>query len=249
MFQDPSLDEDLTGMENLQFHAILYKIGKEKRDKKIAEVLKLVELEDKADVLVRNYSGGMKRRLEIGRGLIHEPKILFLDEPTVGLDPQTRRHIWDYIKRLNELGKTTIILTTHYIEEADYLCNRVAFMDHGKIAALDTPRALKDKLGGDVISVMVSKGIDELEKQLKGSKWVKTLSRHDGFLDLTAEEGEKRIPGIIVLAEKHGAVIGSVSLHKPSLEDVFVHYTGKVIREEEGNWKDSMRARWAARDR
>lgn len=249
VFQDPSLDEDLTGRENLQFHAILYKIDKEKRDRKIAEVLKLVELEDKADVLVRNYSGGMKRRLEIGRGLIHEPKILFLDEPTIGLDPQTRRHIWEYIKKLNESGNTTLILTTHYIEEADFLCNRVAFVDHGKIVALDTPKALKNKLGGDVISVQVSKGIDLLEKKLKGLRWIKTLSKHEDFLDLTVEEGEKKIPEIIMLAEKCGAVIGSVSLHKPSLEDVFIHYTGKTIREEEGSAMDSMRARMAARSR
>ena len=242
VFQDPSLDDDLTGLENLEFHAILYKIPKEKRDKKIAEVLKLVELEDKANVLVRNYSGGMKRRLEIGRGLIHEPKILFLDEPTVGLDPQTRRHIWEYIKKLNESVKITLILTTHYIEEADYLCNRVAFVDHGKLVALDTPHALKNKLGGDVISIRVSKGIEELEKKLKGLKWIKTMSKHEDFLDITVEEGEKRIPEVIMIAEKEKATIASVSLHKPSLEDVFIHYTGKTIREEEGTALDSMRA-------
>jgi ABC-2 type transport system ATP-binding protein len=250
VFQDPSLDDDLTGRENLEFHAILYNVGKERRNKKIAEVLKLVELEDKADVIVRSYSGGMKRRLEIGRGLIHEPRILFLDEPTVGLDPQTRRHIWEYIKRLNEASKTTLILTTHYIEEADYLCNRVAFVDHGKIVALDTPKALKDKLGGDVISLQIAKeDQEEFVKRLKSFKWVKTVTRHEDFIDLTVEEGEKRIPEIVVLAEKHKIGIVSVSLHKPSLEDVFIHYTGKTIREEEGNAMDSMRARhrWARR--
>ncbi|MDE1768470.1 MAG: ATP-binding cassette domain-containing protein [Candidatus Micrarchaeota archaeon] len=250
VFQDPSLDDDLTGRENLEFHAILYKIDKETRNKKIAEVLKLVELDDKADVLVRNYSGGMKRRLEIGRGLIHEPHILFLDEPTIGLDPQTRRHIWDYIRKLNTVGNTTLILTTHYIEEADYLCNRVAFVDHGKIVALDTPKALKNKLGGDVISVKISKGIETVERYLKGVRWIKTLSKHEDFLDLTVEEGEKRIPEIIMLSEKHGATIESVSLHKPSLEDVFIHYTGKTIREEAASALDTMRAmrnRWNRR--
>jgi ABC-2 type transport system ATP-binding protein len=250
IFQDPSLDDDLTGMENLEFHAILYNVDKEKRKRKIAEVLKLVELEDKAKILVRNYSGGMKRRLEIGRGLIHEPKILFLDEPTIGLDPQTRRHIWEYIKRLNETSNTTLILTTHYIEEADYLCKRVAFVDHGKIVALDTPKALKDKLGGDVISLQISKeNQDEFVRRLKSFKWVKTVVKHDEFVDLTVEEGEKRIPEIVVLAEKQKIVIGAVSLHKPSLEDVFIHYTGKTIREEEGSAADSMRARhrWARR--
>ena len=250
VFQDPSLDEDLTGRENLEFHAILYKIGKEKRTRKIAEILKLVELEDKADVLVRYYSGGMKRRLEIGRGLMHEPKVLFLDEPTVGLDPQTRRHIWEYIKKLDETNKTTLILTTHYIEEADYLCRRVAFVDHGKIVALDTPKALKDKLGGDVISLQA--GGDNQEKfvkTLKALRWVKTVSRHEDFIDITVEEGEKRIPELVVLAEKQKVAMVSVGLHKPSLEDVFIHYTGKTIREEEGSALDSMRARFAARSR
>ncbi|EQD38942.1 daunorubicin resistance ABC transporter ATPase subunit, partial [mine drainage metagenome] len=135
VFQDPSLDDELTGRENLEFHAILYKISRAERKKRIENVLKLVELEEKADILVKNYSGGMKRRLEIGRGLINEPNILFLDEPTIGLDPQTRRHIWDYIKKLNKEHKTTLILTTHYIEEADYLCGRVAFVDMGKLVA------------------------------------------------------------------------------------------------------------------
>ena len=243
VFQDPSLDDELTGMENLEFHAILYKIGREKRTKKIAEVLKLVELEGKAHVLVKHYSGGMKRRLEIGRGLINEPEILFLDEPTIGLDPQTRRHIWDYIKKLNETHKTTLILTTHYIEEADYLCNRVAFVDHGKIVALDTPKALKNKLGGDVISVQISgEKQGEFVKMLKGSKWVKTVSKHGDFVDLTVEEGEKRIPEIVVLAQKHKIGIASISLRKPSLEDVFIHYTGKTIREEAGSAMDNMRA-------
>ncbi|MDE1860848.1 MAG: ATP-binding cassette domain-containing protein [Candidatus Micrarchaeota archaeon] len=251
IFQDPSLDEDLTGRENLEFHAILYNIGRERRDAKIAEVLKLVELEDKADTLVRFYSGGMKRRLEIGRGLIHEPKVLFLDEPTVGLDPQTRRHIWDYIRRLNETSGTTLILTTHYIEEADYLCGRVAFVDHGKIVALDTPSALKNKLGGDVVSIQINAEDRKKFSQLfKGLKWVKRLSAHEDFIDINVEEGERRIPEVMVLASKHGLKILSVSLHKPSLEDVFIHYTGKTIREEEGNsFVQHMRAMRNRRNR
>lgn len=251
VFQDPSLDEDLTGRENLEFHAILYKIGKEKRDKKIAEILKLIELEDKADVLVKNYSGGMKRRLEIGRGLIHEPHVLFLDEPTIGLDAQTRRHIWEYIKKLNETQKITIMLTTHYMEEADYLAKRIAFVDHGKIVALDTPIALKNKLGGDVISIQVGKdAIESLSKHFKSLKWVKTVSKHDEYLDLTVEEGEKKIPEVMKTAEKMKVKIGSVSLHKPSLEDVFIYYTGKAIREEGGEgMKGRMRAMQMRRNR
>jgi ABC-2 type transport system ATP-binding protein len=248
IFQDPSLDDELTGRENLEFHAILYNIGKEKRDRKIGEVLRLVELEDKADEFVKNYSGGMKRRLEIGRGLINDPKVLFLDEPTVGLDPQTRRHIWEYIKRLNETHKTTLILTTHYIEEADYLCSRVAFVDHGKIVALDTPTALKNKLGGDVISVQLGKkNGDSFIKALGKLKWVKTMSHHYDFIDLTVEEGERKIPDVVILAREHSAEIASVSLHKPSLEDVFIHYTGKTIRDEAGNEMEGMRARFRSR--
>ncbi len=243
IFQDPSLDDELTGRENLEFHAILYNIGKPQRLKKIDEVLKLVELKDKADVLVKNYSGGMKRRLEIGRGLINEPKILFLDEPTVGLDPQTRRHIWEYIKKLNELKKTTVILTTHYIEEADYLCGRVAFVDSGKVVALDTPKALKNKLGGDVISVQIENSSkDVLVKMLKSTKWVKTVSTHENFVDITVEDGEKKIASIVLMAEKSSIDILAINLHKPSLEDVFIHYTGKIIREEAGTAKDQMRA-------
>jgi ABC-2 type transport system ATP-binding protein len=192
----------------------------------------------------------MKRRLEIGRGLIHEPKVLFLDEPTIGLDAQTRRHIWNYIKKLNSAHNVTIILTTHYIEEADYLADRVAFIDHGKIVALDTPRALKDKLGGDIISMQVQKGLASLEGSLGSVKWIKAISTHNDRMDLTVDEGEHQIPKLILLAEKHKAIIDSIELHKPSLEDVFLHYTGKNIREEEGEgWKGRIRAMHAKRNR
>ena len=242
IFQDPSLDDELTGWENLEFHAILYKIGKQKRTEKINEVLGLVELTEKKDTLVKDYSGGMKRRLEIARGLIHEPKVLFLDEPTVGLDPQTRRKIWDYIKKLNEKHGTTVILTTHYIEEADYLCSRVAFVDHGKLVALDTPANLKDRLGGDVVSVQVEKDAEAFKKLLKKHSWVKNVSKHDGAVDLTVKEGEKKIPEIVDIARKGRIAIGGISLHKPSLEDVFIYHTGKAIREEEGSgWRGIIR--------
>lgn len=250
VFQDPSLDDELTGRENLNFHAILYNIKKEQRKKRISEILELIELEDKADILVKNYSGGMKRRLEIGRGLIHEPKVLFLDEPTLGLDVQTRRHIWNYIKKLNKSHKVTIILTTHYIEEADFLANRVAFIDHGRIIALDTPAALKNKLGGDVVSVQVSSNINILEKEFKSLAWIRTITKHEDFLEITLDEGEKKIPQITAIAEKHNANISSISLHKPSLEDVFLHYTGSKIREEgsEG-WKGIIRTMHAKGNR
>jgi ABC-2 type transport system ATP-binding protein len=146
VFQEPALDSKLTGRENLEFHSMMYGIGKEDRIERIRKVLNLVDLSDKEKILVEKYSGGMKRRLEIARGLIHRPKVLFLDEPTLGLDAQTRRHIWDYIKKLNKETDVTIILTTHYMEEADFLCTRIAIMDQGKFVAMDSPSKLKDIL-------------------------------------------------------------------------------------------------------
>jgi ABC-2 type transport system ATP-binding protein len=240
VFQEPALDSNLTGRENLEFHGILYGVPKKERKERIDEILKLVELEDKADMLVEKYSGGMKRRLEIGRGLIHKPKVLFLDEPTIGLDAQTRRHIWDYIKKLKSEGDVAIILTTHYMEEADYLCDRVAIIDHGKIIAMDTPEKLKHSLGGDVVRLEVKDGARYM-KALKGKKWVKSAKKYDGNLCITMENGEKRIPELIVIAEKAGIKVNSVSLHEPSLEDVFIHYTGKTIREQEGEGSDRLR--------
>ena len=244
VFQDPSLDDKLTGRENLDLHAILYNMPNAERLKKIEKILKLVELEDKANVLVENYSGGMRRRLEIGRGLLHDPRVLFLDEPTLGLDVQTRRKIWDYIKKLNREHGVTLILTTHYIEEADYLCDRVAFIDHGKIVALDTPAALKSSLGGDVVSLELGdKGnAKALVEKFRKTSWIKEVKQHDHLLDLSLKNGEMYIPEIIKTAEKANVKIMAVHFHKPSLEDAYVHFTGTTIRETEGNArKDRMR--------
>jgi len=233
VFQEPALDNKLTGRENLEFHAMMYGIGKEDRKRKIEELLELVELIGKADVLVENYSGGMKRRLEIARGLIHKPKVLFLDEPTLGLDAQTRRHIWDYIKKLNKRNKVTIILTTHYMEEADYLCDRIAIMDHGKFIAIDTPDKLKDLIGGDVISLEIDGNPGIIIEKLRAIDWIKTINQRNGILSMTVEKGERKIPKLIDLAQKNGIKVNSVHLRKPSLEDVFLYFTGRTIREEE----------------
>lgn len=235
VFQDPSLDDQLTGRENLAFHAMLYHIENKEAKQQIEQVLKLVELEDKADILVMNYSGGMKRRLEIARGLMHKPKILFLDEPTIGLDPQTRRKIWDYIVKLNKEHNTTIILTTHYIEEADFLCNRVAFVDHGKIVAMGTPMKLKSDLDGDIVTLRVNKDVDRSVFSKK-EKWILAVDKPEpNTFKLTVQEGEKRIPALVDICEANELVVESVNLHKPSLEDVFIHFTGKGIREEHGD--------------
>ncbi len=174
VFQEPALDGKLTGRENLEFHAMMYGLDKAERRKRIAAVLDLVELSEKAAVLVEKYSGGMKRRLEIARGLIHRPKVLFLDEPTLGLDAQTRRHIWEYVRKLNKESGVTIILTTHYMEEADFLCDRIAIMDHGKFVALDTAPRLKDVLGGDVVSLEIESGLEPFLARARGLDWNQT---------------------------------------------------------------------------
>jgi len=245
VFQEPALDGKLTGRENLDFHGMMYGIKSDERHRRIDEVLALVDLTDKAAVLVEKYSGGMKRRLEIARGLIQQPKVLFLDEPTLGLDAQTRRHIWDYVRKLNRERKVTIVLTTHYMEEADYLCGRIAIMDHGKFVALDTPARLKDVLGGDVVSLEIEGEPGPsaaFEAALQGLDWIKKLKRHEDALSLTMEKGERRIPELINLAQDHGVTVACVHLRKPSLEDVFLHFTGRTIREQEASLGQRNRA-------
>jgi ABC-2 type transport system ATP-binding protein len=233
VFQDPALDVKLTGRENLQFHAMMYGLCNPERRERIGQVLELVDLQDKSDFLVEKYSGGMKRRLEIARGLIQHPKVLFLDEPTLGLDAQTRRHIWDYIRKLNREERVTIILTTHYMDEADYLCDRVAIIDKGRIVAMDTPARLKDVLGGDMVQLEITGGEGPLLAALKNEEWIKACTLHDGRLSLTMEQGDKRIPELMRAAMRTDTHVQSVNLRKPSLEDVFLHFTGRTIPDEE----------------
>jgi len=232
VFQDPALDDQLTGRENLDFHARMYGMPSKERKDRMEEVLRLVELSDRADDLVEKYSGGMRRRLEIARGLMHRPRVLFLDEPTIGLDAQTRRVIWEHIVRLNRSYKITIILTTHYMEEADFLCQRVAIIDHGKILSLGTPSSLKNSLGGDVITLKVSSSskMEQLVRSMKGASHVKV---HDGSVSVAMADASRRIPELFKAAEKAGIRVESVDLHKPTLEDVFIHFTGKTIREQD----------------
>ncbi len=340
VFQEPSLDSDMKGRENLELHAILYGMPKKERRDKINEVLKLVNLEDKADLYVKNYSGGMKRRLEIARGLIHEPEVLFLDEPTLGLDPQTRRKIWEKIKGLNQLN-ITILLTTHYMEEADELADRICIMDHGKIIAMDTSENLKKKLSGDIIDLEFEKIENRIEfpqifPEIMKIEGVRNISLGDSknnqetmpmninlpanmpninpemiqarmreimsdpkkllnawkkfpmatqmFLDapleakkqiaklfddnlleqvpdsiktelikikkgdyseedtdfepkisISCEDGGKQLPLIIQKINKNNMKIKNVNMHRPTLEDVFLFFTGDAIREESSN--------------
>jgi len=249
VFQETALDGKLTGRENLEFHAMMYGLHKAERKRRIDEVLTLVELNDKARTLVEKYSGGMKRRLEIARGLIQNPKVLFLDEPTLGLDAQTRRHIWDYVRMLNRDRGVTIILTTHYMEEADFLCSRIAIMDHGRFVALDTPARLKDVLGGDVISLEIKGGEACLDETFGARPWVKKFARRGSEVTLTLEKGERRIAEIVTLAQQCGASVDCVRLREPSLEDVFLHFTGRTIREQEASMADRFRTMMSAHGR
>ncbi len=237
VFQDTTLDDRLTGRENLDLHGRLYGMDSKPRKKRIEEVLSLVELTDRADALVKTYSGGMMRRLEIARGLMHHPRVLFLDEPTLGLDPQTRNHIWEYIKTLNKEEGVTMVLTTHYMEEADHLCGRIAIIDHGEIVALDAPFALKNGLGGDVITLEL-KNPDDIAKlcevyKTNGCANIVTQQKNEVFI--TVREGEREIPHILNLALNAGIAIQSVSLRKPTLDDVFLHHTGSAIRDRESS--------------
>jgi len=234
VFQEPSIDDRLTGRENLEMHADLYGVPKREQRKRIENVLELVELHDKADLLMRTYSGGMRRRLEIARGFIHYPKVLFLDEPTLGLDPQTRGHIWTYISELSEREGITIILTTHYMEEADNLCDRVAIIDYGKIVALDEPDRLKEALEGDIISVKTD-AMKQLSAKLIGVGWVKESREENGQLKLVVKDGNAALPRVVEIAASSGIHIDSMSIHEPTLEDVFLNYTGREIRGEVGD--------------
>jgi ABC-2 type transport system ATP-binding protein len=242
VFQDPSLDDELTAYENMDFHGWLYNVPREVRKKKIPELLNMVELEDRKDHFVKTFSGGMKRRLEIARGLLHEPKVLFLDEPTLGLDPQTRNHIWDYIKKLNEEKHTTIILTTHYMEEADRLCNRVAIVDHGKIVAMNTSEKLKETIGGDVIT-LESPDAKKIISLIEKLPWFKSSKEHDGFVTISVAEANKNVVELMALLCKSDVRLLSLRIHNPTLEDVFLYYTGKTIREQEASSSDAMRMR------
>ena len=233
VFQDPSVDDRLTGRENLYMHANLYGVPPGEQKSRIAEVLKLVELQGRADDTLRTYSGGMRRRLELARGLIHYPKVLFLDEPTIGLDPQTREHIWAYVKELKKTHDITVVLTTHYMDEADKLSDRIAIMDYGKIIALDTSPHLKDTLAGDVI-VIKSENLEALSKLVAKELRLEKAQRVNDSLEVTVRNGKFLLPRVMELATKNKIFIESIVLREPNLEDVFLHYTGRIIREEGG---------------
>jgi ABC-2 type transport system ATP-binding protein len=223
VFQAPSSDDILTGYENLQLHSMLYNVPRHTRKQRIDEVLKLVGLTERKHDQVKTYSGGMRRRLEIARGLLHKPKVMFLDEPTLGLDPASRETMWKYIQHLVREEKMTVILTTHYMEEADMLCDRIAIIDKGKIVALDTPVGLKAGLGGDIIRIKTRHSIDKIRQ----FDFVRKVEQNDGFLVLSVNNAKRDLP---ILLRHVEAEIADYAI--PTLNDVFIHLTGRKIKED-----------------
>lgn len=228
--QEYTADDDLTGYENILLCADLYGIPRTTSKKRATELLQLVELIEFKDKKVQTYSGGMRRRLELACGLINRPKVLFLDEPTLGLDVQTRTATWNYIKTLkNEYGMT-LFMTTHYLEEADSLCDRIAIIDHGKIIVIGTPTELKDSLGGDIITLSIQKDTD-ISELIKKIQHVKEVRKENGSYLIKSEVGEITAPLIIEALRKEGHVVTKLSLTKPTLNEVYLQYTGKSMRD------------------
>ena len=229
VFQAPSSDDMLTGYENLQLHSMLYSVPRNIRKQRIEEVLNLVGLTERMHDQVKTYSGGMRRRLEIARGLLHKPKVMFLDEPTLGLDPASRETMWKYIQRLVKEERMTVILTTHYMEEADILCNRIGIIDKGRIVALDTPKGLKAGLGGDVIRIKTQQQhYNNNSDKISQLDFVRKVEQNDGFLVVSVNNAKRDLPILLRHVEAEMAEAAS-----PTLNDVFIHLTGRNIKEQE----------------
>lgn len=230
VFQQITLDKDMTVRETLDFHGDIYGMDRDNKLQRISELLALVELEEKSDALVSTLSGGMKRRLEIARGLMTRPQILFLDEPTIGLDPQTRQKTWEYLRMVNQEG-TTIFMTTHYMDEADILSDSIALIDHGEIIKRGTPDELKSGLGKDIIYLETSDNT-AASTRIREMPGITGIQPCDGkLLIFSGNDGALVLPGIIRAADEQGITVISVSLKKPTMDDVFMHYTGTEIRD------------------
>jgi ABC-2 type transport system ATP-binding protein len=248
LFQDITLDRELTGWENLWIHGLIYGIPRGVLKRRISELLAFVELEDWARSQVKKYSGGMQRRLQIAAALLHRPEILFLDEPTLGLDPQTRAHVWDYILELQRNEKVTVFLTTHYMDEAERLCHRTAIIDHGKIIALGSPEELKRALGSDVVYVQLApESLQETGRMAESLKNCEEFSRvqvvRPGEISVSAVRAAEAIPKIFEEAEDLAVRVREVTYHTPTLEDVFLHLTGRKLRDEEVGGIEAIRIR------
>jgi len=235
VFQDPTLDDYLTADQNLRFHAYAYGVPANVREKRMQELMELVELQDRRKNKVSTYSGGMKRRLEIARGLLHHPSVLFLDEPTLGLDPQTRRRIWEHVLTLRQQEDLTIFLTTHYMDEAEH-CERIAVIDNGRIIALDTPDNLKDSLGGDLVT-LEAKDAQEAVAELK-ERYDISPEVNDGMVTFSVPHGDTFLPEF-VRGFRSGLL--SINVRRPTLDDVFLKLTGHAIRDQEVGMMDQMK--------
>jgi len=230
-FQEMVLDNDLTGRQALDYHGKLYSLKAKHRQDKIRDLLRLVELEDAADRKIKTYSGGMKRRLELARGLMTSPEVLFLDEPTTGLDPQNRANIWDYIKNLKEQSGLTLLLTTHYMDEAEALADQVSIIDHGHIVVEGTPRELIDQMGADTIRITGQGDNTSYIKNVRSLPFVQAVNSSEGLIQIGVDSGNKRLAEIVSLAQGDDFTIDDISLTKPSLGDVFIKYTGRQLRD------------------
>jgi ABC-2 type transport system ATP-binding protein len=225
-------DPELTAEENLLIHAKLYGVPAGQRTGLTRRLLVAVDLEKFSGELVRNFSGGMRRRLEIARGLVHSPKILFLDEPTTGLDPVSRTNVWEMINKLKEMAGLTLLLTTHYMDEADKLCERIAIVDHGRLAALDTPTRLKDSVPGtDVVEAEFEGAPDDWLKQLRGLAQVADATERDGVTHIASHSGPSTVGALMELARGRGVTVKKVTVQSTTLDDVFLHYTGRQLRD------------------
>ena len=233
--QEIGVDEYLTGRENLIFQSRISQMPKEKVQSRIDEVISLVELEEKQNEAAITYSGGMRKRLDIACGLIHRPKVLFLDEPTVGLDIQTRRKIWEYIRKIHKEFDMTLFVSTHYMEEADKLCDRVGIIDYGKIQVIDTPEIMKNAMGSDMISFSLIDGIakqDELINRIQQIEFVNQVTKKQGEVTIKSSQCSEVIPKIFQTTSEMNIEIDSLSLNKPTLDDVFISYTGHNLRDD-----------------
>jgi ABC-2 type transport system ATP-binding protein len=241
--QTYTADDDLTGYQNIMLIASLYGVPKEIAKKRSMELLKLVELTEFKDREVQTYSGGMRRRLELVCSLINTPKVLFLDEPTLGLDVQTRAATWNYLRTLKKEFGMTLFLTTHYMEEADSLCDHVAIIDHGKIVTIGTPNDLKKGLGGDIVMLSIQNDTEDISGLIEKVPAAKEVQRQDGTYRIKVENGEETAPSIIDAVRAEGHKVARLSLAKPTLDEVYIEFTGKSLREEEGSKVTAIRQR------
>lgn len=243
VFQESTADGDLTGRENMELQAALYSVPSAEARERIDGLLQRMQIGDAADRAVKTYSGGMRRRLELAVGIVHAPKILFLDEPTLGLDPQGRAGFWRYIQELRKELGLTVFLTTHYLDEADNLCDRLAIIDHGKIVAMGTPAQLKDNLGGDVVSLRIKETSTDLTAVFKAVPGAMGVQLQDGSYRVKCGNGESMVPLLVQAAVGAKVTVTGVSLKRPSLDEVFLEYTGREFREDEGPTATDMAVR------